>query len=216
MMEIKVCGMRDPQTLTSIARSEPDRLGFIFHPGSPRNALDLEPERVKDLPRSIVRTGVFVTDQVDTILRTAENYALDSIQLHGVGEVEHAHRLRKEGYEVLRAIRVASEEDLEKVQAFQEAVDLFLFDTKTEGFRGGSGRKFDHALLEKLPRELPFFLAGGIGPEDGKDPEPLFRTGATGVDINSRFETEAGRKDPGSIDRFIKDIKGYEPVRSGS
>ena len=215
-MEIKVCGMRDPETLQAIAASRPDRLGFIFHPGSPRNALELEPQKVQGLPEGIVRTGVFVTDRVETILHTAERYSLDSIQLHGVGEAEHAERLRKEGYEVVRAVRVASEEDLEGIKTLQEAVDLFLFDTKTQGFRGGSGQKFDHSLLEKLPDKLPFFLAGGIGPEDGKEPEALFRTGAQGVDINSRFELEPGKKDPHSIDRFIQDIRQHEPVRTGS
>lgn len=215
-MEIKVCGMRDPETLTAIAGSGPDRLGFIFHPSSPRNALELDPEKVKELPDPIVRTGVFVTDQPDTILHTAERYSLHSIQLHGVGEAEHAERLRNEGYEVVRAVRVASEADLEGVQDLQEAVDLFLFDTKTQGFSGGSGRKFDHSLLEKLPTKVPFFLAGGIGPEDGKEPDAIFRTGARGVDINSRFELEPGRKDPERIARFIQDIRDYEPVRTGS
>jgi phosphoribosylanthranilate isomerase len=214
MIQVKVCVMKDSENLRAIAEAGPDRLGFIFHPISHRNALELDPERVRELPEDIVKTGVFVTDSKGTILRTAEKYGLHSIQLHGIGEPDLAQELRKEGYEVVRALRVAEDEDLKAIEPFREAVDLFLFDTKTQGFAGGSGRKFDHSVLEALPKELPFFLAGGIGPEDGEDTEALVRTGARGVDINSRFETAPGKKDPEAVQRFIERIRAHEPLRS--
>ena len=57
--------------------------------------------------------------------------------------------------------------------------------------------------------DKPFFLSGGIGPEDANIIKSLKNKGLFAVDINSRFETSPGIKDVGKVKAFIKEIKEY-------
>ena len=60
---VKVCGMRDAATLAAVAAHEPDFLGFIFAPQSPRFVgTALGPEVVRALPARSWKVGVFVNE----------------------------------------------------------------------------------------------------------------------------------------------------------
>ena len=48
---------------------------------------------------------------------------------------------------------------------YSEVCDYFLFDTDAEHY-GGSGKKFNWKILKDYYFKKPFFLSGGIGPED--------------------------------------------------
>ena len=85
-------------------------------------------------------------------------------------------------------------------------VDMFLFDTEGAGY-GGTGKKFNWDMLKGLNIKKPFFLSGGIQPEDAdkllefrNDPvaKDLFS-----VDINSKFEVSSGIKDMVKVSQFV-------------
>ena len=87
---------------------------------------------------------------------------------------------------------------------------MFLFDTEGTGY-GGTGKKFNWNVLKGLSINKPFFLSGGIGPDDAEilkdfaaDPvaKDLFS-----IDVNSRFEISAGVKDMDKLHDFIQAIK---------
>jgi phosphoribosylanthranilate isomerase len=84
--------------------------------------------------------------------------------------------------------------------------DYFLFDTKTEK-PGGSGRKFNWKKLEEYSLDKPFFLSGGIGPEDAGTIKLIQNRGFFAIDVNSRFETVPGIKDFTLLKTFINAIK---------
>ena len=86
------------------------------------------------------------------------------------------------------------------------ACDYFLFDTKTEK-PGGSGKKFNWEKLKEYTLDKPFFLSGGIGPEDAGVIKAIENRGLFAVDLNSRFETVPGIKDPALVKTFIEEIK---------
>ena len=82
----------------------------------------------------------------------------------------------------------------------------FLFDTNTKGF-GGSGVKFNWNTLENYHHSKPFFLSGGIGPEDADVIRTLQMPHLAGIDINSKFEIEPGLKNISLLDTFINKIR---------
>jgi phosphoribosylanthranilate isomerase len=84
--------------------------------------------------------------------------------------------------------------------------DYFLFDTKSEN-PGGSGMKFNWEKLKEYSLDKPFFLSGGICPEDTSVIKSLSNKGFFAVDINSQFEISPGIKDAARVSTFINEIK---------
>lgn len=92
------------------------------------------------------------------------------------------------------------------IAVFEGNVDYFLFDTKTKQ-HGGSGKKFNWQLLEKYTGNTPFFLSGGIGPDDVEEIKGINHPMLAGVDLNSGFEDEPGLKNIEKLKKFIEEIR---------
>ena len=210
MLQVKVCGMREPANVAELASIMPDWIGFIFYAPSSRYAgPTLSPQVIGSIPPTIRRTGVFVNAAVGEILDICRASGLDAVQLHGNELPEIARQLKEEGLVVIRTIHLASEKDLEQADAFAPFADYFLFDHPGPAY-GGSGKKFDWSLLNGYQSPVPFFLSGGIGPEDAATLPGLSFKNLAGVDINSRFELSFGLKDIGKIKTFMETIKQHQ------
>ncbi|MDR1810493.1 MAG: phosphoribosylanthranilate isomerase [Prevotella sp.] len=202
-MKIKVCGMKEPENIRRLAQLPVDFMGLIFYPKSPRYAGELPPEALSVLPERIKKVGVFVNEQAETVLACMEKYTLDYVQLHGDESVETC-KLIREKYPVIKAFSIYDEADLGKTANYQDACDYVLFDTKTPQY-GGSGQKFDWKILDAYTGRLPFFLSGGISPEDAEQLKTIHHPLLYAVDLNSKFETVPGMKDTGMLERFLAD-----------
>ncbi|MCA1745732.1 MAG: phosphoribosylanthranilate isomerase [Bacteroidales bacterium] len=113
--------------------------------------------------------------------------------------------LKSKGYVILKAFHLQSEEDLKSTTAYEDACDYFLFDTPSAA-HGGTGQKFNWQLLEAYKGTCPYFLSGGIGPEDAETIKNLSTIQPIGIDINSRFEVEPGLKNIEAIQTFIEQL----------
>lgn len=202
---IKVCGMREPDNIRDILTLYPDFLGLIFYPKSSRYVTS--PTIINNIRfgQNIKKTGVFVNATEDEIMQKVKLYELQAVQLHGEESVVLCRSLRNKGVLVLKAFQIYAAEDFEDNLLYNDQVDYFLFDTKTASY-GGSGSKFDWSLLDAYHGNTPFFLSGGIGPDDvqaiQKINHPLFR----GVDLNSRFEIAPAIKSYKLLQQFIKQL----------
>lgn len=202
---IKICGMRDADNICEVLTLTPDFMGFIFYSKSPRYVTS--PEALKQIRfgQNTKKTGVFVNASEEYIMQKVELYDLQAVQLHGEETVELCSSLKNKGLIVLKAFQIHSAEDFKNAARYNRQVDYFLFDTKTASY-GGSGSKFDWSLLYAYLGDMPFFLSGGIGPDDALAIQginhPLFR----GVDLNSRFETAPTIKDYELLQQFIKQL----------
>ncbi len=202
---IKVCGMREPDNIRDILTLDPDFLGLIFYPKSSRYVTS--PTIINNIRfgQNIKKTGVFVNATEDEIMQKVKLYELQAVQLHGEESVVLCRSLRNKGVLVLKAFQIYAAEDFEDTLLYNDQVDYFLFDTKTASY-GGSGSKFDWSLLDAYHGNTPFFLSGGIGPDDvqaiQKINHPLFR----GVDLNSRFEIAPAIKSYKLLQQFIKQL----------
>ena len=64
------------------------------------------------------------------------------------------------------------------------------------------------SVAEWYPKiEKPFFLSGGIGPDDAALVKKFKHPDFFGVDLNSLFEKEPGVKDMGLVLKFIHGLK---------
>jgi phosphoribosylanthranilate isomerase len=202
---IKVCGMREPDNIREILTLDPDFLGLIFYPKSSRYVTS--PTIINNIRfgQNTKKTWVFVNATEDEIMQKVKLYEIQAVQLHGEESVVLCRSLRNKGILVLKAFQIYAAEDFEDTLLYNDQVDYFLFDTKTASY-GGSGSKFDWSLLDAYHGNTPFFLSGGIGPDDvqaiQKINHPLFR----GVDLNSRFEIAPAIKSYKLLQQFIKQL----------
>ena len=204
-MTVKVCGVRDCENIGLLEKMDIDILGFIFYAGSPRYVYlqDVKPDDIA--PCTKPKAGVFVNAPVEEILLEYERCQLDYVQLHGDESPDFCGSLQKEGCRVIKAFSIASADDLRQTAQYGECADLFLFDTKSGGY-GGSGKRFDWAVLEAYKGEVPFLLSGGIGAEHVNDLKSFYHPRLKGIDVNSRFETAPGLKDALMLEQFLDEL----------
>lgn len=67
---------------------------------------------------------------------------------------------------------------------------------------GGSGKQFNWSVLENAKINKPFFLSGGIGPDDVEKIRAFHHPYLHAVDVNSCFETAPGVKDMQEVQKF--------------
>lgn len=134
---------------------------------------------------------------------------MNYIQLHGDEEEnfidELRNKLNKET-KIIKVFRVGKEfENLKfKIQNLKSDVDYFLFDTDSKAF-GGTGKTFDWQILNEVEIPKPYFLSAAefLWKNFGRNSEyKVYRPFA--LDINSKFETQAGMKDLEKIREFIR------------
>lgn len=229
-MIIKVCGMRDSDNIRQLQSLPIDMMGMVFCPDSPRYVglvssragltPDYSRERLEQLRDGtavpltpVKRVGVFRDEMPQTIVTRVYNHRLDYVQLHGSERPTVIRNLRstldpdlRPGIRFIKAIGVATAEDLKQAADFEGVADLLLFDTRSaEG--GGSGRHFDWDVLAHYDGSLPFLLSGGIGPDDAERVMQFSHPHFLGIDLNSRFETAPGVKDIELLKTFIDKVK---------
>jgi phosphoribosylanthranilate isomerase len=207
MIRIKVCGLTDPLNAREVAAAGADFIGFIFYRGSKRYVGD-NPESVlfSGIPGHVKKVGVFVNEEPDKVIETAKKFKLRAVQLHGEETPDQCSYIKSSGTRVIKAFGIAPDFDFGLLSDFRQACDYFMFDSKT-AHHGGSGLKFRWEVLRDYHLEKPFFLSGGIGPEDISDIR-LFNHGAFyAADINSCFESAPGMKDAARVRTFIQEIK---------
>ncbi len=204
-MQVKICGMRDPDNIQEVAALNPDFMGFIFYPPSPRYCGNLPEDVVRNLPGSILPVAVTVDMDFDSILELVERYGFRAVQLHGNETPDLCRKLKSTGLSVIKAISVKDAESLNKVNTYLGSVDLLILDRATKS-KGGSGKKFDWSLLNNADIRVGFLLSGGISSDDAAEVLSLKHPHMVGVDLNSRFEISPGIKSVSQLQNFMKAI----------
>ena len=160
--KIKLCGMFRDCDIDYVNEAKPDYIGFIvMFPKSHRN-IDLETAlRLKSrLSPEIKSVAVSVNAPVEQFAEFAKQGAADLLQCHGSENADYIARLRElTGVPIIKAVKVVTVSDIENAQNL--GADYLLLDSGT-----GSGKTFDHSLIEPEKIRVPFFLAGGLTPEN--------------------------------------------------
>jgi phosphoribosylanthranilate isomerase len=206
-LKCKVCGMTDPQNAEEVSMHLPDYLGFIFYPRSVRYVGNHpDPALFSVVPEGVEKTAVFVNEYYERMIEISSKYEINALQLHGMESPETCKSLRLHGITVIKVFPGDQLDNVKLLRDYEGVADYFLFDTPVRS-HGGSGRKFDWSMLERYSPRKRFFLSGGISADDAGHLKELNMKGLYAVDINSRFETAPGVKDPGMVGRFIKTLR---------
>ena len=210
---VKICGLKTPETLAAALDAGADMVGFVFFPKSPRH-IDLATAETLGRQAAGRAVKVALTVDADDTELAGIIAALhpDLLQLHGHETPDRVAAIRARfGLPVMKAIGVATADDLKDVQAFAAVSDRLLFDAKAPkdaAHPGGNGLAFDWSLITGLDLSIPSMVSGGLDPANVA--EALRRTGAQGVDVSSGVETAPGQKDPAKITAFVTAAKGKD------
>jgi len=208
-MELKVCGITTSEDIMELIPLKISRLGFIFYHKSKRYVYGkLVEDGLNVIPKHIKKTGVFVNAEIAEIEQIIDQYHLDSIQLHGDETPDFCRHFRTKT-EVIKTISIKDKSSFDTAKLYQDACDLFLFDTQSENY-GGTGKTFNWQWLEAYTLDKPFYLSGGISLENFEEISKIKHYQLTGIDINSRFEIRPGIKDIEKIKQLISLIHSIQ------
>jgi len=101
---------------------------------------------------------------------------------------------------------VARPEDIARgVAAYAGVVDRLMFDAADGTLPGGNAKAFDWTFLSGAKVPVPWFLAGGLTPDNVA--EAVRVTGAPAVDVSSGVESSRGVKSIELIHAFLDKVK---------
>ncbi|HEV7486167.1 MAG TPA: phosphoribosylanthranilate isomerase [Thermoanaerobaculia bacterium] len=203
MTKIKICGITNEADALFCAEAGTEFLGFIFVPSSPRH---IEPEKAGEIAKRLREktnapkiVGVFQNASVDYINEIRNVVALDVVQLHGRESDDDIAAL---GVPAIKTLHVG--DMLPDTHATPSAAWL-LFDTFDERRSGGTGKRFDWSLLAAYERAKPFFLSGGLTPENVVAAVSMVRPDA--IDVASGVEASPGIKDHDKVARLFERVR---------
>ena len=214
MIEIKLCGLKEPSHIEVAFNLGIKYLGFVFFEKSPRFLRnDIAKSLISLTPPGMIKVGLVVNPS-DDCLSTISSLNLDMLQLHGSESIDRVKEIKsKFNFSLIKAIGIKEKKDLDLVERYSEVADHLLIDAKPSSntsLPGGNGIKFDWTILEKKSWDFSWFLAGGLNVNNVT--EALRMTKAKKVDLSSGVEDSKGRKSINKITNFVKKIKRYEEV----
>jgi phosphoribosylanthranilate isomerase len=200
-MKVKVCGITDVNTALAAVELGADAIGFVFAKSKRRITVERAKEISFELPKEILKIGVFVNETKEEIERIAADVGLTHIQLHG-DETEMF--CQSFSIPVIKAFSIESNQNLEKIVNFP--CDYLLLDGPKGKYRGGNGSSFEWAKIDsKFFNNRKVILAGGLTVENVTDGIKMINPDM--VDVSSGVETD-GIKDIEKIKSFIQKAKG--------
>lgn len=212
--KLKYCGLSRLEDVRAAEAAGVDYVGFVFFPKSPRN-IDLTTAKVLAEATAPGATRVaLVVDPTDEFLdELMARVEIDMIQLHGRESPERVAEVKaRTGRPVMKAIGIASEDDVAKIADYETVADQILVDAKAPSaseLPGGNGTAFDWSLIAKRAWRAPWMLAGGLTQSTVQDAIAI--TGASQIDVSSGIESQPGVKDSEMMLAFAKSARA--PVR---
>lgn len=206
-MRVKICGITKPEQGQAIAQKGATALGFVCVAASPRYVTPNQIGLIVDsLTISMDTIGVFANASVEDICATVAQARLNGIQLHGSESPGFCRQLRQclPEIELIKALRVKTPEDLQLGDRYVSCVDTLLLDAYHPQMLGGTGKTLDWETLAEFNPPLPWFLAGGLTPENIG--EALKRLHPDGIDLSSGVERSPGDKDLDKVALLFQQI----------
>ena len=198
---IKICGLRDKDAINTAINFGAKYLGFVCnYPKSPRNVSPYQLiEITNNLPDSAAYKVAVLVDPDDGLIDIIKN-SIDFLQLHGSETNERILDIkRKFNLNIIKAIKIKTEEDLKQIDTYTNADDLLLDTPAME-----KSELFNFNLLDN--RNISsYFLAGGINIDNVAQAMQF----TSKLDISSGLESEPGVKDLEKIKDFMKEVERH-------
>lgn len=208
---IKICGITETPDIPAAILAGASYLGFVFFEKSPRNlALNDAAFMATSVPVGIAKVGLTVDADDARLDEILAEVPLDMLQLHGSETPERVAAVRERfGLPVMKAVGIAHEDDLSRLDEHARAADQLLIDAKAPKdapLPGGNGLSFDWRVIAGRRWSVPWMLAGGLNADNVAEAVRL--TGATQVDVSSGVESAPGVKDADRMTAFCRAARG--------
>lgn len=209
MTEVKICGLTTPETLDAALDHGAAFVGAVVFPKSPRHIQPLHAATLFERARGRAKIVAVTVDADDRLLtEIALILKPDLIQLHGHETPERAEQVRRlTGAGIIKALPVSTPEDLQAAAIWDDVADHLMFDARPpEGsdLPGGMGARFDWSMMQGRIYRRPWFLAGGLNPENAAQAAAI--SGAPMLDVSSGVESAPGVKDAARIAAFLQAV----------
>ena len=206
-VRVKICGVTSQQLMRDVGNAGAQYAGLVFFEKSPRN-LSLHKARsiALEAPTGLAKVALLVNPSDRFLDSLTTTVPLDMIQLHGSETPQRVSEIKqKTGLPVMKAIGVAEQDDLKKLDVYATVADQLLVDAKPAKdaiLPGGNGYAFDWSLLQGRRWTGPWMLAGGLNPENVA--QAIAITGTQQIDVSSGVEIRPGEKDKQKINAFVR------------
>ena len=203
-IQVKICGINSAAAADAVLRAGADFGGLVFFAKSPRNLTVPAGAALAERMRGRLKLAALVVNPDDEMLaRIAAEVKPDFFQLHGQETPARAGEiLARFHIPLIKALPLAEPSDLLRAGDYDMA-DFLLFDAPPAASAtrpGGHGVAFDWQMLKGASIRQPWFLAGGLNPENvGR---AIAASGATMVDVSSGVESAPGMKSESLIADF--------------
>lgn len=206
-VSVKICGLATVDDVRACADAGANYMGLVFFEKSPRNiTIPAARELALAAPLGLAKVALVVNPsdaELDAITGTVP---LDMLQLHGRETPERVAEVKaRYGLPVMKAVGIADEDDMPKLESYFGVADQILVDAKPPKggeLPGGNGLSFDWRLIAGRRWPCPWMLAGGLTPENVA--EAVKMTGAKQVDVSSGVEDAPGLKNAKLIQKFVQ------------
>ena len=197
MTKVKMCGLSRMEDIEYANEVLPEFIGFVFAPKSRRYVSFEKAKKLRgELDYRIAAVGVFVDEDIENIVRLVKDEVIDMVQLHGSEDNAYIAKLREMAeVPIIQAFKIIDSYDAES--AVLSDADFVLLDSGM-----GTGKTFDWSLIKSINR--PYFLAGGISPENAAQAVERFSPYA--VDASSSLETD-GVKDLSKMTALARAVR---------
>lgn len=210
--KVKICGLTNLKDALLACELGAFAVGFVFVQSSPRKVTGERAQVIiQRLPVAVSKVGVFANQSVEEVAAIADQAGLDTVQLHGSEDGAFVSELKalRPQLKIIKAFELASSQQIHDVGNYSHA-DYLLMDSAG----GRSGAKSRPVLTRELVQSFevarPFFLAGGLNPDNVTEAIRNFQPFA--VDVSSGVESDPGMKSGHKMQKFFKAIgeaRGY-------
>ncbi|MFT8806853.1 phosphoribosylanthranilate isomerase [Gluconobacter sp.] len=208
MTGVKICGIRNVQTMALCARLKVEWVGFVFCEASPRfvtasDALRLHESAPPPQAGGPLRVGLFVKSENRFIEQVLQTVPLDILQIYDTSERATEIQSRF-GRPVWQARGIACPSDL---PTDPHMAGYVIEAPKQDQDRrpGGLGRTFDWSLTRNWTAPSFWMLAGGLNPLNVQ--RAIQESQASAVDVSSGVESVPGGKSAELIEKFVRNAR---------
>ena len=212
--KVKICGITNLIDAKNALNLGADFIGFNNIDYSPRFLKINEIEEIsRELSDSERSKSVLLTQEesIDGIVSNCAKAGFKIIQPYANISSSDLNKLRSLGYKIFKPLRVANYESLDEIEAYENAADLVILDTKSNDpeLLGGTGKVFDWDIFNKAKEDyqLDFALAGGLSPENIS--EAIRVTQPYMVDLSSGVESKPGIKSLSKLKDLFNAINNF-------
>jgi len=202
---IKVCGITNAEDAAAAVAAGADAIGVIFAPSPRQVSVAQAAAALAVVPPPVARVGVFVNASAEEISEAVSACGLTAVQFSGDETPEACDSV---AVPVIKALRVGTDFGSRDLEPFRDHAAALLLDTFVAGKAGGTSQTFDWQSVGEVTGTVPFFVAGGLNPENVGACIAALHPFA--VDVSSGVEAEAGKKSHHKLFAFCAAVRAAD------